>query len=73
MKQDRYGTINHVGGRRLEITAPYTEWLDYASQALYAHDAFMRLLTACEAMPFGQRPHTEIAAVKDILASRKGT
>lgn len=68
MSQDgRYGVINHVGGRRFEITAPHSEWIDYATQAMYAHDTFMKLLVACEQMPFGQRPHAEIEAVKDVL------
>ena len=69
MKQDRFGVINHAGGRRFEITAPYSDWIDYATQALYAHDAFVNLLAACEAMPFGQRPHEQMNAVKDILNS----
>jgi hypothetical protein len=62
-----YGAINHADGRRIEITSKHLEWVDYASTALYAHDAFMKLLAACEAMPFAQRPHAEINAVKEIL------
>jgi hypothetical protein len=39
---DRYGAICHAGGRRIEITSPHQEWLDWALTTLYAAAAEQR-------------------------------
>lgn len=66
-KQIQYGKTVHPAGMTIEVMSKWQEWTDYAGDALSAHRAFLDLLAACEAMPFAQRPHAQINAVKQIL------
>jgi hypothetical protein len=35
-KNTRHGAVCFAGGRRIEVTAPHSEWLEWALTALYA-------------------------------------